>query len=250
MNVKDRVALVAGAVNDVGEAVGFRLSKSGARVVLADSNQEGLVLLEKKMSEAGGQVKGFAVDLTSSSHVEAAVRSIIEEFGTIDILVNCMDLKRNKPVSEISIDDWRSSIDTNLTPVFLFSKSVIPEMKKRKYGRIVNINDSDYLGMPGKADYSAVKSGVFGLTRSLALELARDGITVNSVVKGEIRESGVTLTEEELAQAAGRMPVKRLGTPDDVAYAACFMASDSSKYITGQTLFVCGGKSLYSSMSV
>jgi 3-oxoacyl-[acyl-carrier protein] reductase/2-[hydroxy(phenyl)methyl]-succinyl-CoA dehydrogenase BbsC subunit len=104
--------------------------------------------------------------------------------------------------------------------------------------------------MPGKADYSAVKSGVFGLTRSLALELARDGITVNSVVKGEIRESRVTLTEEELAQAAGRMPVKKLGTPDDVAYAACFMASDSSKYITGQTLFVCGGKSLYSSMSV
>jgi NAD(P)-dependent dehydrogenase (short-subunit alcohol dehydrogenase family) len=148
------------------------------------------------------------------------------------------------------MDRWRSLIDCNLTAVFLLTKAVIPIMKEKNYGRIVNLNDFDYLGMPGRSSYSTVKAGIFGLTRALALELAAEGITVNTVVKGEIRASGVDLSEEQLAAAEKRLPVGRLGTVDDIAYAVSHFASNSSKYITGQTLFVCGGKSLYASMSV
>ena len=123
-------------------------------------------------------------------------------------------------------------------------------MREKKHGRIVNVGSIEYLGVPGKANYSAAKSAIFGLTRSLALELAKEGITVNSLVKGDIMDPASEMSEEEQAKVAKGIPVQRLGRSDDVAYAACYFASDDSKYVTGQTLFVCGGKSLHSSMSV
>jgi NAD(P)-dependent dehydrogenase (short-subunit alcohol dehydrogenase family) len=250
MDVKNRVVLIAGAATDAGTAISLRLAASGATVILADSENGPVDALEKKILAVGGKAKAQAVNMTDEPAVSAAVQGIADEFGTIDVLVNCMDKPEKKSVSETDMDSWRSLIEGNFTAVFLFSKAVIPIMKKKKYGRIVNLNDFDYLGMPGRSSYSAVKAGIFGLTRALALELAAQGITVNSVVKGEIRESGVDLTEEQLAAAEKRMPVGRLGSVDDIAYAVSHFASSSSKYITGQTLFVCGGKSLYASMSV
>ena len=250
MDIKDRVVLVAGAVNDVGEAVSLRLAKGGAMIVLADSDTEGLTALEKKVADAGGKVKAVTVNMTNGDEVDAAVASIAEESGSIDVLVNCMDTPEKESVSDTVLDRWQTLIDSNLTAVFHFTKAVISKMRAKQYGRIVNINDLDYLGMAGTSSYSTVKSGIFGFTRSLALELAKEGITVNTVVKGEIQQPDVALSEEDYANAAKRMPVNKLGTPDDIAYAVSLFASESSNYITGQTLFVCGGKSLYSSMSV
>jgi 3-oxoacyl-[acyl-carrier protein] reductase/2-[hydroxy(phenyl)methyl]-succinyl-CoA dehydrogenase BbsC subunit len=248
--VKDRVALVAGATNDVGEAICLGLGKGQAKVVVVDSDAGKVDALVSKMSDAGLQAEGVVVDMTNSLDVKQAIDSLAEKFGAIDILVNCMDSGNGKGIAEASDEDWNTSLNMNLTPVYLFCKYVVPKMREKKYGRIINMSDLNYLGMPGQANYAAAKSGIFGLTRGLALELGKEGITVNSIVKGDIKESGVEMSEEDLAKAAGRMPVKRLGNADDVAYAACFFASDTSKYLTGQTLFVCGGKSLYSSMSV
>ncbi len=121
-------------------------------------------------------------------------------------------------------------------------------MRKQGYGRIVNIGSIEYLGLPQTSVYSAAKSSMLGFTRSLSLETAKDKITVNWVVKGTIRQSGISQEEEE--KIAAKIPVQRLGTPEDVAGAVCFFAADTSKFITGQTFFVCGGKSLYFSMSI
>lgn len=250
MDVKNRVVLVAGAATDSGASISLRLAKGGAKIVLADSDRGAIASLEKRIGAAGNKAKAWEVNMTSEADVNAAVQAIAAEFGSIDVLVNCMDLPERQSVSQTDMDRWRSLIDANLTAVFHFAKAVIPIMKEKKYGRIVNLNDFDYLGMRDRSSYSAVKAGIFGLTRALALELAAEGITVNTVVKGEIRVSGVDLSEEQLAAAEKRMPVGRIGTADDIAYAVSHFASSSSKYITGQTLFVCGGKSLYASMSI
>jgi 3-oxoacyl-[acyl-carrier protein] reductase/2-[hydroxy(phenyl)methyl]-succinyl-CoA dehydrogenase BbsC subunit len=250
MDMKDRVVLVAGAVNDVGEAVSLRLAQGGATIVLADSDKQGLTALEKKVADAGGTVKAVVVNLANGDEVEAAVTSIAEESGSIDVLVNCMDTPGKASVSDTALDGWQSLVDSNLSAMFYVTKAVVSTMRAKQYGRIVNINDLDYLGMAGSSGYSTVKSGAFGLTRGLALELAKEGITVNTVVKGVIQKPDVTLSEEEYANAAKRMPVNKLGTTDDIAYAVSLFASESSNYMTGQTLFVCGGKSLFASMSV
>jgi NAD(P)-dependent dehydrogenase (short-subunit alcohol dehydrogenase family) len=250
MNVKDRVVLVAGAATDSGAAISQRLAKGGATVILADSDKEAIASLEKKIAAGGDKAKAWKVNMSDEAEVSMTVQAIAAEFGSIDVLINCMDKPERQSVSETSVDHWKSLIDANLTAVFLFSKAVIPKMKEKKYGRIVNLNDFDYLGMRGQSSYSAVKAGIFGLTRALALELAAEGITVNAVVKGEIKAAGADLSEEQLAAAEKRMPVGRIGTADDIAYAVSHFASSSSKYITGQTLFVCGGKSLYASMSI
>ena len=250
MDVKDRVVFVAGALNDVGEAVSLRLAKGGATIVVADSDREGLAELESKIKNSGGDVQTIVVNMTSSTEVETAVNRIADEKGRIDVLANCMDISEKASVTDTVMDRWQTLIDGNLTSIFLFTKAVITHMKSKGYGRIVNINDFDYLGMSGSSSYSTIKSGVFGLTRSLALELAKEGITVNTVVKGDLQQNDVELSEENYANAAKRMPVNKLGTTEDIAYAVSLFASESSSYITGQTLFVCGGKSLYSSMSV
>ncbi len=247
---KDRVALIAGAANDVGEAVALRLGKGGAKVVLVDSNSAKVDEIVKKLVAAGMQAEGLTVDTEDSSSIKKGVDSVVDRIGSIDILVNCMDYANGKPILDCSAVDWEDSIRKNLAPVFMFCEAVVSGMKEKKYGRIINLSDLNYLGMPGKANYAAAKSGIFGLTRALALELAKEAVTVNCVVKGDLKSSDVEMSEEELAAVAGRMPVKKLGTPDDVAYAVAYFASDTSKYTTGQMLFVCGGKSIYSSMSI
>ncbi len=148
----------------------------------------------------------------------------------------------------MTYDDWNKSFQANLDPLFLFCSDVIPRMRDKKYGRVINIGNIDYLGQKGMSNYSAVKSAIFGFTRSLALEVGKEKITVNAVIKGDV--SNPNLSEEASEKLAGSIPVKKLGTPEDVAYAVAYFASDTSKYVTGQTLFVCGGKSIHSSMSI
>lgn len=250
MDVKGQVVLVAGAANDIGAAISEMLSNNGATIALADSNFDAIANLEKKIVADGKKAKAYKIEMLSEADVESKVKTIFAELGSIDVLVNAIDIQEKQPVTKTNIDHWRSLVETNLTSVFLITKAVIPLMKEKNYGRIIILNDFDYLGMPGSSSYSAIKSGIFGFTRAIALELAANGITVNSVVKGEIKPKDSELSDEERSAAEKRMPVGRIGTVEDIAYAVNFFASKNSKYLTGQTLFVCGGKSLYASMSI
>ena len=245
--VKDRVALIAG-IGEIGEAVGLRFAKGGAKVAVADSDQGKVDSLVSKINAGGGEALGVVADPTRFDDVKKVVGEVVARFGRVDILVNNVDDPHCKDIAEMSKDDWDKAIDNNLSPVFLFTREVVGIMRKNNYGRVISIGSLDYLGWQGKANYSAARSAIFGFTRSLALELAKSGITVNYVAKGEITTAA--LSEEDTARIKEVVPVQRAGKPEDVAGVVGFFASDASKYLTGQTLFVCGGKSIHSSMSV
>ncbi len=248
-SVKDRVVLITGCTDDVARAIGIDLAQKGAKVVLIDNDLDKLESLAKLIEGKGGQAEAIRADLTLAAEIKTAVARTEDTFGRLDILVNNLDLEIGHPLSTSSIHDWEISLKYNIYPVVLVSLEVISRMRRNKYGRIINIGSLSSLGFPNKSSYSTAKSGLFGLTRSFALELAKDGITVNQILKGDIRGTQKGMTEEDEAKAAKGIPVQRLGKPEDVAYAVAYLASDESKYVTGQTLFVCGGKSLYSSMS-
>jgi 3-oxoacyl-[acyl-carrier protein] reductase/2-[hydroxy(phenyl)methyl]-succinyl-CoA dehydrogenase BbsC subunit len=248
MEVKNRVALITGATNEIGEASSLRLSQGGAKIAVCDTDQAKVDSLVSKIKDHGGEAVGVVADPTKTTEVKKAVDEVMKQFGKIDILVNNIDNPKVKGFSDLTDDDWNEAIDTNLNSVFSFCHEVVPKMQGKKHGRIINLSSLDYLGWQGKSSYSAAKSALFGFTRALALELAREGITVNCLPVSDINPSG--LSEEEAAKLAGFLPVQRIGQPEDVANAVGFMASDTSKYVTGQTLFVCGGKCMHYSMSI
>ncbi len=219
--LKDKVAFLAQAAGPLGQALSQGLAAAGATVISSEAPES-------------------ALDLARA----------IEAHGRVDILINNFDAGLGQGIVECEEKDWTAALTENLSPVFRLCKTAVPAMRARGYGRIVNLGGLEYLGWPGRAARAAAKAGLFGLTRSLALELARDGITVNCVARGDLETDQPALSAEELEKKAGGVPVKRLGRPEDVAWAVVYLASDKAKYVTGQTLFVCGGKSIYFSMSV
>ena len=248
--MQDRVALIVGATNDVGQTISLKLAGCGAQVVLIDSDRKNLDELATKVEAAGLKPEIVTLDPEDSNAVKAAVDTVLKKFNTIDILVNNIDHKDGVALSEGTLDTWAKSLNNNVIPVVSFCLNVIPFMRENKYGRIVNVGSLEYLGSSDHANYSTAKSAIFGLTRSLALELAKEGITVNQVIKGDIKTSDNEMSEDVEGKIAAQTPVQRLGQPDDIAYAVAFLAGDSCGYVTGQNLIVCGGKSVYSSMSV
>ncbi len=222
---KGRVALITGAGGAISESIAQALASGGAKVTVTGTDAKSVGPLGSKINE------------------------LLSRHGRVDILVNACSQANGKGIADVTDEDWESVIRANLSSTFFFCREAIRHMRENKYGRIINLTSFYYLGWPGMANYSAATSGAFGLTRSLALELAKDDITVNCVVQGEILTADSSLSVEEVAKLADSHPVKRLGKPEDVARAVAFFASDASRYVTGQTLFVCGGRSLYSSMS-
>lgn len=248
--IDNKVALIAGAADPIGEAIGLRLGKAGASIYLVADDADKVSSIVKKLSDEGVKAEGKAIDMKDPKQVQDTVEEVVKKFGSIDILINAIDHVNCKSLSEMNIEDWNSSFENNLIPVFLFTKFVAPKMQEKKSGRIVNISDLTYLGFSGTSNYAAAKSGIFGFTRALALELAKDQITVNTVIKGDINLEKKELSEDELKKATATIPVQRLGTPEDVAFAVSYFVSDTSSYTTGQMFFVCGGKSIYASMSI
>ena len=215
---------------------------------LATGDKDKIEKLVSKINENSRVALHLSGDPKDREDVKRAVQEALDKFGEIHILVLNVDDSLSKGISEITYDDWNQSFQNNLDPVFLFCSEVILRMREQKYGRVINIGSLDYLGRQGRSHYSAAKSAIFGFTRSLALEAGKDSVTVNAVIKGDV--SDASLSEDAAAALANGIPVKRLGTPEDIAYAVSFFASDTSKYLTGQTLFVCGGKDIHSSMSI
>jgi 3-oxoacyl-[acyl-carrier protein] reductase/2-[hydroxy(phenyl)methyl]-succinyl-CoA dehydrogenase BbsC subunit len=246
--MRDRTVLIVGAADEVGQAIAVRCATGGGSLVLVDSDARALAEVARQVRQAGSTAKVIAVDPTDPASADAAMKVVSKECGPVHVLVNNVDRRDGVPVSEGRVEAWDGSLRANLAPVISFCLKVVPAMREQKYGRIVNVGSLEYLGTPNQSNYCASKAAVFGLTRSLALELAGEGITVNQVLKGDMGQAAGS-TEEERARAA-RIPVDRLGSPADIAHAVAFLASASSKYVTGQNLIVCGGKSLYSSMSV
>lgn len=244
--VNSRVALVVGATGDIGEAIAKQLALAGTQLALASPDSGKLDALASQIGK--DKVLVLQVDPADSAAVTDCVNKVLARYGKIDILVNNAGEVAGKPLDALTAADMAAAIGTALAAPFNFIREVVPRMQRSGYGRVVNVSELGYLGLPNQANVAAARAGLFGLTRSVALESARFGVTVNTVVKGDIATSATSDAERD--KLAAGIPVKRVGTPADVARVVGYFAAESAKYLTGQTFFVCGGKSTYFSMSV
>ena len=242
INLAGRIAIVTGASRGIGRGIAKMLAQNGA-VVLAGARGDNARATAEEIVAAGGQAQAVAVDVTDRASIVAMVAVAVDTFGRVDILVNNAGIARDQLMLRMSRADWDAVLATNLTALFSCAQAVLRPMVKQRGGRIVSISSVvGQVGNAGQANYAASKAGIIGFSKALALEVASRGITVNVVAPGMI-DTDMTraLTEGAHGTWASRIPLGRLGTPDDVAAAVCFLASDAASYITGHVLAVNGG---------
>ena len=242
-HMNTRVAFVSGASRGIGKACALALSAAGNRVVLAARNTEKLEEVAAEIRSKGAEAYVTQLDLGSIDSIKEAFAKAAKEFGRIDILVNNAGITKDGLALRMKKDDWDLVINTNLSGSFFAIQQVLQGMMRERWGRIVNITSVvGEAGNAGQANYSASKAGLIGVTKSLAQEMASRGITVNAVAPGFIQTdmTGVLSPEVKEKVLAG-IPLKRMGTPEDIAAAVAFLASDAAGYITGHVLDVNGG---------
>jgi 3-oxoacyl-[acyl-carrier protein] reductase len=243
MSLAGRVALVTGASQGIGQACALKLAESGATVALAARNQEKLNETVRQITHKGGQAAAFTLDVADEEQIKSAIKSVLGQFGKIDILVNNAGITRDQLVLRMKRVDWDAVLDTNLTAAYLCIQQVIPSMLKQRWGRIINMTSIfGRMGQAGQANYAASKAGLIGLTMAIAREVGSRNITCNAVAPGFI-ETAMTsgFTEEFKQNALKNIPLGRIGTPEDVANAVAFLASENASYVTGHVLNVNGG---------
>ena len=243
MNLEGRVALVTGASQGIGHACALTLARHGASIAVAARNQQKLEELAAAITAAGGKAAAFPVDVSDEDQIKSAIKSAIAHFGKIDILVNNAGITRDQLVMRMKRADWDAVLATNLTSAYLCIQNVIPSMLKQRWGRIINITSIfGQMGQAGQANYAASKAGLIGLTMAIAREVASRNITSNAIAPGFIETSMTAALSEEFKQSAVKqIPLGRVGTPEDIASAVAFLASDEASYITGHVLNVNGG---------
>ena len=238
-----KVALITGASRGIGQAISLILGKNGATVIGTATSESGANAISKTFQANNISGKGFTLNVTENDQIENLMNSISDEFGSVDILVNNAGITRDNLLMRMKDDEWNDIMNTNLTSVYKMSKAVLRGMMKKKSGRIISIASVvGAMGNAGQTNYSAAKAGIMGFTKSLAREVGPRGITVNAIAPGFIKTDMTdALPEEQKEYLAKQIPMGRLGTADEIADAALFLAGDSGSYITAQTLHINGG---------
>ena len=240
VNLKGKKVLVTGASGGIGKAIAIELSSNGADLCLTGRNKSELEGLQKLI---GGNCQIIISDLSKSEGIDELANSAQEKMGQIDILINNAGITRDNLFMRMSEEDWNEVINVNLNSIFKLTKHLIKGMIKRRYGRIINITSViGVAGGAGQSNYSASKAGIIAMSKSLAQEVGSRSVTVNSIAPGFI-ETNMTaeLSDDRKEEILNSISVGRLGKPDDIAGAVCFLASDKASYITGQTIHINGG---------
>lgn len=241
-SLKDQVALVTGGAKGIGKGIVAVLVKAGAQVVIADIDSEAG---QRTANELGATFE--ALDVTDKSACQRVVATVLERYGRLDILCSNTGIFPQASLDSMTTENWDQMMDVNLRSTFFMVQAVLPSMRQRGYGRIVITSSitGAITGYPGWSHYAASKAGQLGFMRSAALECAREGITINAVMPGNIRSEGlVAQGEAYVKEMTDSIPVKKLGEPEDIGHAACFLASPEARFITGQTIIVDGGQIL------
>lgn len=239
----NQVAVITGAGRGIGRAIALKFAAEGADVVCVSRTAENSEKVAAETKALGRKAWAHAVDVADATAVSAAAEKILNEAGRVDILVNNAGVTRDMLLMRMSEEDWESVIDTNLKGAFLFTKAFTRAFVKQRSGRIINVSSvSGLIGNAGQANYAASKAGLLGFTKSVARELASRGITVNALAPGFIETDMTAVLSQELREELlQKIPLHRLGQPEDIANAALFLASPAARYITGQVLTVDGG---------
>ena len=245
MRLEDKVAVVTGAGQGLGEAIALRLAREGAALMLNDLNPETLTHTAERIRGEGGTALVLAGSVTDEEVVRELMARTVEDLGGLHILVNNAGITRDKLLRDMAVEDWDAVLNLNLRAMFLCCKYGTPPMVARKWGRVINMSSRAHFGNKGQVNYSASKAGVIGLTRALSLEVGKFGVTANAIAPGIIATPGVTSLphyQNLVERVAPTLPIPRLGTPEDVAAVAAFLAGEEAGYITGETIHVSGGR--------
>jgi 3-oxoacyl-[acyl-carrier protein] reductase len=241
--INNKIAIVTGGGGGIGGAIADRFARDGAKIAIADIDSNAAKAQTARLAGKGADAVAITADVTQKESVRGMVQASLDRWGRIDILVNVAGGADRKPVVEMTAADWDRIVDMNLKSVFLCCQAVLPAMLKQRYGKIVNISSIyGFTGNATRSSYAAAKAGVAVFTKSLALEVIKDGINVNAVAPGRVATERVRshYSDEAWAAAVAQIPMGRTGTPEEIASAALFLATDENHYITGQTIHVNG----------
>ena len=248
-SAQPRTAIVTGAARGIGAGVAQRLASDGFRVAVIDLDESACSTTVDAITSAGGSALGVGADVSDPSSVESAVGRIVSELGPPTVLVNNAGITRDNLLFKMSVDDWDAVIAVHLRGAFLMTKAAQQHMTEAKFGRIVNLSSISALGNRGQVNYSAAKAGIQGLTKTLAIELGKFGITANAIAPGFIETEMTAATAERLGVDfedfkkfnADQIPVGRVGQPEDIAHTVSFLVSEGAGFVSGQVIYVAGG---------
>ncbi|MGM0496487.1 MAG: 3-oxoacyl-[acyl-carrier-protein] reductase [Bacteroidota bacterium] len=242
--LEGKTALITGAARGIGKSIALKFAEEGANIAFTDLQEnEQMKEVEKTIQDLGVKGKGYASDASSFDDTQKVVKNILNDFSRIDILVNNAGITQDTLLMRMTEDQWNKVISVNLNSVFNFTKAVQRSMLKQRAGSIINMSSVvGVSGNAGQANYSASKAGIIGFTKSVAKELGSRNITCNAIAPGFIITEMTGKLQDDVKKAwEEQIPLKRGGTPEEVANTATFLASDLSNYITGQVIHVCGG---------
>jgi 3-oxoacyl-[acyl-carrier protein] reductase len=247
--VTEKIAIVTGSARGIGAATALRLAADGMAVAVLDLDEAACAGTVKQIADAGGRAIAVGADVSDRAQVDAAVARVASELGPPAVLVNNAGVIRDNLLFKMTDDDWETVMDVHLRGAFLMTRAVQQHMVGQRWGRIVNLSSSSALGNRGQVNYSAAKAGLQGFTKTLAIELGPFGVTANAVAPGFIATDMTAATAERVGVsfdvfskgAAERIPVHRIGQPEDVAHTISFLVSEGASFVSGQVIYVAGG---------